>query len=111
MKHTSRRFDFLQLIYLTLLAIGFPSLAHAHVGVGEAHGFMHGLVHPLGGLDHVCAMIAVGLWATQMGGRAVWLVPLTFVTVMALGGVLAWLASPLPSLNRASSCRCRFWAY
>lgn len=95
MKHTSRRFDFLQLIFLTLIALGFPSLAHAHVGVGEVHGFMHGLTHPLGGLDHICAMIAVGLWASQMGGRAVWLVPFTFVTVMALGGVLGMAGVPL----------------
>ena len=95
MKHTSRRFDFLHLIPLALLAIGFPSLAHAHIGVGEVHGFMYGLTHPLGGLDHVCAMIAVGLWAAQMGGRAVWLVPLTFVAVMAMGGVLGMADVPL----------------
>lgn len=95
MKHTSRRFDFLQLIFLTLLSIGLPSLAHAHVGVGEVHSFMHGLTHPLDGLDHVCAMIAVGLWAAQMGGRTVWLVPLTFVAVMALGGSLGMADVPL----------------
>ena len=66
-----------------------PSFAYAHVGVGDTHGFLHGLMHPLSGIDHLCAMVAVGLWAAQMGGRSVWLVPLTFVSVMALGGGLA----------------------
>lgn len=65
-----------------------PTLAYAHVGVGETSGFVHGLTHPAGGLDHVCAMLAVGLWAAQTGGRAVWVVPLAFVGAMALGGTL-----------------------
>jgi urease accessory protein len=88
MKYLSRCFNFSHLIFLALLAIGFPSLAYAHVGVGAVHGFMHGLAHPFSGLDHVCAMVAVGLWAAQMGGRAMWRVPLTFVGVMVLGGLL-----------------------
>lgn len=92
----SRRFNFAYLLPLALLAIGFPSLAHAHVGAGGAHGFMHGLAHPLLGLDHVCAMVALGLWAAQMGGRAMWRVPLTFVCVMALGGLLGMAAIPVP---------------
>ncbi|MDD5300871.1 MAG: HupE/UreJ family protein [Gallionella sp.] len=62
-----------------------PSFAYAHVGIGEHGGFLHGLMHPASGLDHVCAMLAVGLWAAQMGGRSMWAVPLTFVGVMALG--------------------------
>ncbi|MDD2914942.1 MAG: HupE/UreJ family protein [Gallionella sp.] len=73
-----------------------PSFAYAHVGVGEASGFMHGLMHPVGGLDHICAMIAVGLWAAQMGGRSIWAVPLTFVSVMVLGGVLGMMGIALP---------------
>ncbi len=96
MRYFSRRFNFLHLIPLALLAIGFPSLAYAHVGVGAVHGFMHGLAHPFSGLDHVCAMVAVGLWATQMGGRAMWRVPLTFVGVMALGGMLGMANIPVP---------------
>jgi urease accessory protein len=48
------------------------------------------------GLDHVCAMVAVGLWAAQRGGRAVWAVPATFVLVMALGGVLGAAGVPVP---------------
>lgn len=95
MKYSSRCLKFLQLVTLALFAIGVPSLAHAHAGASHASGWIHGLAHPIGGLDHVCAMIAVGLWAAQMGGRAAWLVPLTFVTVMALGGVLGMAAVPL----------------
>ena len=74
----------------------FPTFTYAHVGVGQDSGFIHGLTHPITGLDHLCAMIAVGLWATQRGGRAIWLVPLTFVAVMALGGFLGMAAIPLP---------------
>jgi len=95
MKYSSRCLKFLRLATPALFTFGLPSLAHAHVGAGHVSGWAHGLAHPIGGLDHVCAMIAVGLWATQMGGRAVWLVPLTFVTVMALGGVLGMAAVPL----------------
>jgi urease accessory protein len=73
-----------------------PSLAHAHVGVGETGGFFHGMEHPLSGLDHICAMVAVGLWAAQMGGRAIWSVPLTFVMVMALAGTLGILGIHVP---------------
>lgn len=91
MKHSSRCLKFLRWATLALFATGIPSLAHAHAGAGHASGW----AHPFGGLDHVCAMIAVGLWAAQMGARAVWLVPLTFITVMALGGVLGMAAFPL----------------
>ncbi|HEX5338290.1 MAG TPA: HupE/UreJ family protein [Gallionella sp.] len=73
-----------------------PTFAYAHSGSGDAGGFMHGLAHPFSGLDHVCAMLAVGLWAAQMGGRSVWAVPLTFVGVMALGGALPMLGVSLP---------------
>ena len=77
-----------------------PSFAHAHVGVAEAGGFLHGLAHPASGLDHVCAMLAVGLWAAQTGGRSVWAVPLTFASVMALGGALPLLGIGLPFVEQ-----------
>lgn len=77
-----------------------PSLAYAHVGVGETSGFMHGLTHPASGLDHFCVMLAVGLWAAQMGGRSIWAVPLTFVSVMALGGALPLLGISLPFVEQ-----------
>lgn len=67
---------------------GLPALAHAHPAENAAFGLFSGLAHPVGGLDHLAAMVAVGLWATQLGGRSTWLLPFTFVTVMALGGAL-----------------------
>lgn len=73
-----------------------PAAAWAHTGVGATVGFAHGFMHPIGGLDHVLAMVAVGLFAAQLGGRALWAVPATFVAVMALGGVLGVAGVPLP---------------
>lgn len=95
MKYSSQYLKFLQLVTLTFFALGIPSLAHAHTGISHASGLFYGLAHPIGGLDHACAMIALGLLAVQMGGRAIWLVPLTFLTVMALGGVFGMAAIPL----------------
>lgn len=62
-----------------------PRLALAHGGDG--FGFMAGLYHPVLGLDHLIAMISVGIVSAQLGGKAIWSVPLTFVSVMALGGL------------------------
>jgi urease accessory protein len=69
-------------------ALLLPSLAQAHPNHGAATGLASGFAHPLSGLDHFCAMIAVGLWAAQRGGRALWAVPLAFVSVMMLGAIL-----------------------
>lgn len=73
-----------------------PGAAFAHTGAGHTHGFVHGFVHPIGGLDHLLAMVAVGLFAAYLGGRALWLVPATFVGVMALGGLLGVSGAALP---------------
>jgi urease accessory protein len=66
---------------LTLL----PTAAFAHTGHGDTAGLLHGFMHPVGGLDHVLAMVAVGVFAYVLGGRALWLVPLSFVGMMAVG--------------------------
>lgn len=81
------------LLGLLMLASNF---AEAHVGIATASGWAQGMSHPLLGLDHLCAMLAVGVWASQLGGRAVWGLPLTFVSVMVLGGWLGMAALPLP---------------
>ncbi|QIB34499.1 HupE/UreJ family protein [Ancylobacter pratisalsi] len=73
-----------------------PALAFAHTGVGDAHGFAHGFMHPVGGLDHVLAMVAVGIFAASLGGRALWAVPATFVALMAVGGALGMAGIGLP---------------
>ena len=73
-----------------------PALAFAHTGVGDAHGFAHGFLHPIGGLDHVLAMVAVGIFAANLGGRALWAVPASFVALMAFGGFLGMAGIDLP---------------
>lgn len=82
MRHTAR----------TALAVAafsvLPQLAFAHTGVGATHGFDAGFAHPMGGLDHLLAMVTVGIFAYQLGGRALWAVPLSFVALMAVGGGL-----------------------
>ncbi|MDZ4202687.1 MAG: HupE/UreJ family protein [Gallionella sp.] len=85
---------------LAVIAVSLPSSAYAHVGAAETSGFLYGLSHPFGGLDHICAMLAVGLWAAQTGGRSLWVVPLTFVGVMALGGLLPVLGISLPWIEQ-----------
>lgn len=70
--------------------------ASAHTGVGDTAGFAHGFLHPIGGLDHVLAMVAVGLFAATLGGRALWLVPLSFLTMMAAGGAIGISGIDLP---------------
>ena len=85
------------LAQLTCLAVCLiPTAALAHVGVGTAGGLAHGFMHPVSGLDHQLAMVLVGILAFQLGGRALWLVPLAFVSAMAFGGVLSALAAPVP---------------
>ena len=81
--------------FLALATIAVPTVASAHPG-HEGAGFVHGLLHPLGGLDHILAMVAVGLFAARLGGRALWLVPASFVTAMALAGAAGMAGFALP---------------
>jgi urease accessory protein len=80
-----------------LALVALPALAH--VQEGQAAGFLTGLAHPVSGLDHVLAMIAVGLWGAQLGAPALWLLPVTFPLVMAFGGFLGLLGIPLPGVE------------
>lgn len=81
---------------LALALILVPTAAFAHTGVGDTAGFLHGFEHPVGGLDHVLAMVAVGVFAYVLGGRALWLVPLAFVGMMAVGFLLGIGNVPVP---------------
>ncbi|AVC45436.1 MULTISPECIES: nickel permease HupE [Rhizobium] len=87
-------------ITTTLAALALPSIAHAHVGL-HADGTLAGLNHPFSGLDHILAMVAVGFWASTLGGKAVWIVPSAFVIVMAGGGVLGIEGIALPMVETA----------
>ena len=73
--------------------------ALAHVQKDEAAGFLTGLRHPVSGLDHVLAMVAVGLWGAQLGSPAIWMLPVAFPMVMAFGGMLGLLGVPLPGIE------------
>src|SRR5579884_477926 len=76
-----------------------PMLVQAHPGHGSANSFVGGFSHPLFGLDHILAMVAVGLWAAQMGGRSLWAVPATFVGLMSVGGMLGMMGVHLPMVE------------
>jgi urease accessory protein len=83
--------------YATLsgLVLALPALAHEQSGL--VGGLTSGLLHPLTGLDHLVAMVAVGLWGAELGAPALWLLPILFPLVMAFGGVLGVAGVPLPA--------------
>lgn len=87
---------FVKLFALSSVVALVPQLAFAHVGVGDAHGLTHGFMHPISGIDHILAMIAVGMFAANLGGRALWLAPATFVVMMAMGGAMGVFHVELP---------------
>jgi len=89
-------FSFKRAATIAALLIASSGTTLAHTGHGDAGGFAHGVMHPVGGLDHVLAMVAVGVFAAHLDGRALWLVPATFVAVMALGGALGMAGVGLP---------------
>lgn len=89
------------LLLFLVLVILMPSCAFAHVEQGQAIGFITGLHHPWSGLDHVLAMIAVGLWGVQLGNPALWLLPVTFPLVMSMGAMMGLLGIPLPGVEIA----------
>ena len=78
------------------LALLLPTAAAAHIVKGEAIGFLSGIEHPISGFDHIIAMVAVGLWGSQLGKPAIWLLPVTFPLVMAFGGFLGLIGVRLP---------------
>lgn len=85
---------------LACLLVGFiASPASAHEGAGVAGGLVSGFMHPLLGWDHVAAMVAVGLWGAFLGAPAIWVLPIVFPMVMALGGALGILGVPLPAVE------------
>ena len=81
---------------LPLLLLIWSTRAHAHVLGDAAGGFVSGFEHPISGLDHIVAMVSVGLWGAQLGAPAIWLLPVTFPIVMAFGGMLGLMGVPLP---------------
>lgn len=84
---------------LVVIASALAGPALAHTGVGAVHGFGAGLLHPLFGVDHVLAMVAVGLWAGLTGGRARLAYPLAFVGMMVLSGLWGMSGAALPGVE------------
>lgn len=86
-------------IVLPVLMVLWPGSAFAHLMAilgDDAGGFIRGLEHPVLGLDHILAIVAVGLWGALLGAPAIWMLPLTFLIVMAYGGVVAPIGLLLP---------------
>ena len=76
-----------------------PEFAFAHLESGALGGFQSGFAHPIFGMDHLLAMLAVGIWGAQMGGPNVWTLPITFPIVMAVGGILGMSGFVLPHVE------------
>src|SRR5580704_18447706 len=74
------------------LLMAMPAFAHTGAAAGLAAGFLH----PLSGPDHLLAMVSVGIWGAELGAPAIWLLPITFPLIMALGGALGVIGVPLP---------------
>lgn len=87
------------LVMVALLVFLLPSTASAHTEAGAVGGFLSGFKHPLTGLDHIVAMVAVGLWGAFLGGRAMWTLPVVFPVVMAMGGALGVMGVPMPGVE------------
>jgi len=81
---------------VVLFALPMPLAAHEGA---TAEGLISGLYHPISGLDHVLAMVAVGIWGAQLGAPAIWVLPVTFPMVMALGGMMGLLGISLPGVE------------
>lgn len=82
---------------VALLISAAPAMAH--ILPGEPKSFSNGFAHPLHGWDHMLAMFAVGLWAAQRGGRALWMVPAAFVSLMTFGGFLGIARVHIPAVE------------
>jgi urease accessory protein len=84
---------------VVLLSLAAQASLFAHTGIGMTAGFPAGFVHPFSGLDHILAMFGVGLWAAQMGGRALWAVPAAFVGMMLVGAGLGISGVGIPFIE------------
>jgi len=85
-------------VVITII-LAWPYIAWAHERAGESGGLLVGLLHPFSGVDHMAAMVAVGLWGAQLGAPAIWALPVTFPVVMALGGALGIRGIPIPGIE------------
>ena len=87
------------MLAVAMLAALWAHSASGHVLQSEAYGFVTGFLHPILGADHVLAMVAVGLWGAQLGAPAIFVLPVAFPLVMAMGGMLGFLGVPIPGVE------------
>jgi urease accessory protein len=100
MKKQNSQLNPTAMLFLFLLSLFLlPTTASAHQETGTVWGFTSGFIHPLTGLDHITAMVAVGLWGAFLGAPAMWVLPVVFPLVMAFGGALGVLGVPLPGVE------------
>jgi urease accessory protein len=99
MKNSIQRAGDARRSLLILCLLLYPLTVFAHQRGGEAIGFASGFVHPISGLDHILAMIAVGMWGAQLGAPAIWVLPVVFPMVMALGGMMGLMGIKLPGIE------------
>lgn len=99
MKRNRAVLHFSTFLVAAVSTLMFISSAHAHVQHGQAVSFLTGLEHPISGLDHVLAMVAVGIWGAQLGNPAIWLLPIAFPLMMALGAMMGLLGMGLPGIE------------
>jgi urease accessory protein len=92
-----RRIYLVGLLAIAALALASPAQAHI-IDAGGA-GWTHGFAHPFSGLDHILAMVAVGVWAAQTGRPALWALPVVFPLAMAIGGLLGVAGLPVPGIE------------
>ena len=90
---------YIRSLAIAVLLIVYTSAASAHSGAGISGGFTSGFLHPIFGWDHVIAMVAVGLWGAFLGSPAIWILPVIFPLVMALGGALGVIGVPIPAVE------------
>ena len=99
MKNLLQRAEAPSRLLLIFLLILYPVAAFAHKRGGEAIGLASGFEHPLSGLDHILAMVAVGMWGAQLGPPAIWVLPIVFPMVMAFGGMMGLMGIKLPGIE------------
>ena len=96
---STRRFSVSGALAAASLVLLAATPAFAHTEEGVAGGFVSGFTHPIFGLDHLVAMVAVGLWGAQLGRPAIWILPIAFPAIMAVGGFLGVVGVPLPMVE------------
>ncbi|MCK5727335.1 MAG: HupE/UreJ family protein [Thiotrichaceae bacterium] len=85
-------------LLIILFIVPFSAFSHSDVATLQG-GFLSGFLHPIQGVDHVIAMVAVGLWGVFLGRPAIWMLPLVFPLVMAFGGVLGIVGVGIPHIE------------